>query len=148
MTPFSLATLAAFLGVLVLGLALRNRFFLMFIGVILGIHSLSSTALFPLLSTYGMPVELALWYGQAATFLYFMRLTRARASSLVYRVLVSWPASFFSAGVFLGLPWALAVGLGFTPGWAFLPFAVAAFGFLQSMLVRLTDRAASPTAPD
>ncbi len=136
MTPFSIATLSAYLCVLGLGLALRNRFFLVFIGIILGIHTLSSTALFSLLASYGQTVELALWYAQAATFLYFTRLTRARAANLTYRVLVSWPASFFSAGVFLGIPWAIAVGLGFKPAWAFLPFAISGFGFLQSSTAR------------
>ncbi len=136
MAPFSIATLAAYLCVLALGLVLRNRFFLVFIGIILGIHSLSSIALFPLLSTYGRPVQLSTWYAQAATFVYFTRLTRARASHAAYRVFVSWPASFFAAGVFLGLPWALGVALGFKPPAAFVPFAIAAFGFLQSSTSR------------
>lgn len=132
MSAFSLATLTAYLGVLALGLALRNRFFLVFIGIILGIHSLSSVALYSLLAPYGLPVAIALWYAQGVTFLYFMRLTSARASNIAYRALVSWPASFFSAGVFLGLPWAIGVALGFQPPAAYAPFAIAAFGFMQS----------------
>lgn len=133
MSAFSIATLVAYLGVLSLAASMRNRFFVVFVGMILGIHSLSSTALFKLLAPYGLPIEGLLWYGQLTTFVYFARLPRGRAAHPAYRSLVSWPASFFAAGVFLGFPWAIAHGLGFAPYAAWLPFAVAAFGFVQSL---------------
>ncbi len=136
MSLFAWVTLVAYLCVLALGASLRNRFFLVFVGVILGIHSLSSIALFSVLKRYGLPVEIAVYYAQAATFIYFTRLARGRASNLAYRVLVSFPASFFSAGVFLALPWAVALRLGFEPSVPWLPFAISAFGFLQSVTTR------------
>jgi len=136
MSMFAWVTLVAYLCVLALGASLRNRFFLVFVGVVLGIHSLSSVAMFSLLKPYGFPLQVALWYAQASTFLYFTRLARGRASNLAYRLLVSWPASFFSAGVFLALPWAIGRGLGFQPAAPWLPFAIAAFGFLQSVSTR------------
>jgi len=136
MTAFSVATLVAYLGVLSLAASMRNRFFVVFVGMILGIHSLSSTGLFKLLSPMGRPVEILLWYAQLSTFVYFARLPRARAAHTAYRALISWPASFFAAGVFLGFPWAIAAGLGFDPYLPWLPFAIAAFGFVQSLSSR------------
>ncbi len=136
MTNFTLTSLLAYCAVLLYGLVTRGRAFVVFVGVILGIHTLSSSALFPLFAAFGKPAEWAFWYGQAATFVYFVRITRTRTPRSVYRMLVSWPASMFAASVFLAIPWAIASGLGFQPVGPWLPFAAAAFGLLQSLVTR------------
>ena len=60
-------------------------------------------------------VEALLWYGQLTTYLYFSRLSRSFSPGVGYRWLVTWPASWFSAAVFLGLPWSVARAFGVTP---------------------------------
>ncbi|MEO8800692.1 MAG: metallophosphoesterase, partial [Polyangiaceae bacterium] len=55
---------------------------------------------------------------------------------LVYRVLVSWPASAFAAGTLLGLPWAILLALGFHPWAPWLPYLCALFGTVQSLTTR------------
>lgn len=136
MPPFLLASLIAYGAVFASALTRRNRFIAIFAGVILGLHTLSSTLLEPILSGYGWMVEVVIWYCQLVTYLYFSRLTRRSAPSGWYRTLVTWPASWFSAAVFLGLPWAVARALGLSPWAPWLPFAIATFGFLQSVFTR------------
>jgi predicted MPP superfamily phosphohydrolase len=139
MRPFVWFSLLAYLSVMG-GTALRrNRFMLVFLGVILGIHTLNSLGIEPLLARYGRAVEALVWYGQAVTYLYFARFGRGTPSTL-RRVFISWPASFFSAGVFLALPWSVARALGFAWPWAFLPFLFSGFGFLQSLYTRHEHR--------
>ncbi|MFT3928173.1 MAG: metallophosphoesterase [Myxococcales bacterium] len=140
MRPFLLASLAAYGAILAVALTRRNRFIAVFSAVILGIHTLNSTLLEPLLSAYGKPVEGLVWYSQFATYLYFSRLSRRYAPGAWYRTLVTWPASWFSAAVFLALPWAVTRALGFSPWLPWLPFAVAGFGFAQSIFTRKERR--------
>src|SRR5690349_21104685 len=104
MRPFLLASLIAYAAVLALALARRNRFLAVFAGVILGLHTLNSSLLEPVLSGYGRSVEALLWYCQLATYIYFSRFSRQYAPGPWYRILISWPASWFSAAVFLALP--------------------------------------------
>jgi len=140
MRPFLVVSLAAYLATLAIALLYRHRFFAIFAGVVLGIHTLSITLLEPVLSAYGWPIEVAIWYAQLTTYYYFFKFGRVNAPTTVYRVLVSWPASWFSASSFLALPWAVTAALGFTPRLPFLPLAVAAFGFLQSSYTRRETR--------
>ena len=140
MRPFLVASLAAYLATVSIALIYRQRFFAIFAGVVLGIHTVSSTLLEPVLSRYGLPVQVALWYLQLATFFYFFRFGRVNAPNLAYRAFVSWPASWFSASAFLALPWAVTRALGFFPRMAWIPFAVAGFGFMQSSFTRKEQR--------
>jgi predicted MPP superfamily phosphohydrolase len=135
MRPFTWFSLAAYVLLLLLAARRRNRFILIFLGVILGIHTLNSSALAPQLFGYGRVVEGLVWYGQAATYLYFARFGRGQPGPL-YRAAVSWFASWFSAAVFVGLPWSVAYGIGLPLPWPWLPFVIAAFGFLQSLTAR------------
>jgi predicted MPP superfamily phosphohydrolase len=136
MRPFVVVSVAAYLATLAMALLFRHRFFAIFAGVILGIHTLSTTLIEPTLSSYGLPVELAFWYMQLATFVYFFRFGRSREPSLPYRLFVSWPASWFSVSSYLALPWAVTSAFGYALGAPYLPFAVGAFGFLQSNFTR------------
>lgn len=140
MRPFLVASLAAYFATLAIALLYRHRFFALFAGLVLGIHTLSTTLLEPHLARYGLPVHVVLWYAQLVTFYYFFRFGRVNAPSTAFRVLVSWPASWFAASSFLALPWAVAAALGFAPPHAWVPFAVAAFGFLQSSYTRRETR--------
>lgn len=140
MRAFVVVSVAAYFATVALALLFRHRFFAIFAGVILGIHTLSTTLVEPTLSGYGRPVEIGLWYAQLATFLYFFRFGRLRTPSWPYRVFVSWPAAWFSVGSYLALPWAAAAAFGASLWAPFLPFAVAAFGFLQSSYTRREKR--------
>ena len=66
MRPFCLVSLAAFLATVGLALLLRHRFFAIFSGVVLGIHTLSTVLLAPTLSPTACR-EVVLWYAHLAT---------------------------------------------------------------------------------
>ena len=63
-----------------------------------------------------------------AVYVNFAVLARPRMRPLAYRLLVSWPASFFVAATLLSLPWALAVAFGFHPWAPWLPYAYVKIG--------------------
>lgn len=122
-----------------LALYVRGRFYGIFLGVLLGLHTLLSI---PLERHASAQLDQATWafgYLQAATFLHFMLLAWPRLRSRLYRVLVSGPASYFVASVMLGLPWAVAFSLGLSLPWAWLPFALGALGVGQSLLTRMEE---------
>src|SRR5262249_42733703 len=73
---------------------------------------------------------------QAALFLHFALLARAQLRPLAYRVLVSVPGSWFLAGTFLAIPWALVAAFGGEPPGAWIPYAVALVGLVQSLAPR------------
>jgi uncharacterized protein len=52
------------------------------------------------------------------------------------RLFVHWPGSWFIAATFLAFPWAIAAAVGLTPHGAWVPFALAAGGLLQSLYTR------------
>src|SRR5262245_10438663 len=106
MRAFCSVSLAAYLATVAVALLYRHRFFAIFAGVILGIHTLSTLLLAHTMARYGLPIMVVYWYAQLATYLYFFRFGRGEAPSATYRALVSWPASWFLASSFLALPWA------------------------------------------
>ena len=55
---------------------------------------------------------------------------------LAWRMLVSIPGMFFTAGTFLGVPWAVASSMGFHPWAPWLPYALALLGVVQSLWTR------------
>src|SRR6185436_8511324 len=65
-----------------------------------------------------------------------LTLARPRPRSLAYRVLVSVPAAFFSAGTLLALPWVLAAAFGFSLPLLWLPYSFAFVGIVQSLTTR------------
>lgn len=137
MRPFLILSLFAY-GFMVVRALRRSRGLAVFLAIILGLHTLNSVLLESrIYNAYG-PVAYALYaYGQATTYLYFSAFSRRRTSpKAAYRYFISWPASFFSAAIFLALPWAAASALGFEPWLLWLPFAAAAFGFVQSLITR------------
>jgi hypothetical protein len=129
MSLFSWASLVAAAAVVVAALALRGRLYAAFAAVLLGIHTSVSSALWPAMS-WAWPVYA---YLQVTVFVHFLSLVRARLRSTAFRVLVSYPASFFVAGTFLAFPWAIAVAFGLEPLGAWIPYVVALVGLAQSL---------------
>jgi uncharacterized protein len=132
MTWLPLLTLAGWLAVVLVAYLLRGRAFATFAAVLVGIYSLLALAMAPVFRAV-LPAFVAL---HAAVYVNFALLTRPRMRPLLYRWLVSWPASFFVAGTLLALPWAVARALGFHPWAPWLPYALGAVGLLQSLTAR------------
>jgi predicted MPP superfamily phosphohydrolase len=128
---FLTASLVALLCVVGVAL-LRSRAYAIFRGVTLGVHTLIASALWPRFE-WAAPVFL---YLHATVYLHSLSLVRPAMRPLAYRALVSWPSAWFSAGTLLALPWAIAIGLGFEPLAAWLPYLVALVGVAQSLSAR------------
>lgn len=111
---------------------LRGRFFATFLAVVLTLQGLLAIGLFPLAEPV-WPLYAAL---QATVHLHFLSLTRARMRPVAWRVLVSLPALFFAGGTMLALPWAVLSALGVQAPLAWVPFAVAGLGLVQSSWTR------------
>lgn len=129
---FGALTLGGWLTVVVTALVVRSRPFAMFVGVILGIYSLGAVAIAPAFSAI-LPVVAAF---HVTVYVNFLALSRPRMRPLVYRLLVSWPAAFFSAGTLLALPWGVLTAVGLHPWAPWLPYALAAIGMLQSLTTK------------
>jgi uncharacterized protein len=129
---FALATLAGWLAVVLLALRLRGRLFAAFAAVVLGIHGLSSVALWPQVGA-AAPIYA---YLQAATFVHFVSLVWARVRPRPWRYLVALPGMYFVGATFLAIPWAVALAAGFEPWAPWLPFAVGLVGVIESVWAR------------
>jgi predicted MPP superfamily phosphohydrolase len=132
MTWFHVLTLSGWLGVVLAASTLRGRRFATASSILLGIYSLLALAMRPAFASI-MPIFVAL---HVTVYVNYVALARPRMRPLVYRLLVSWPAAFFSAGTLLSLPWAIPIALGFHPWAPWLPYALGALGVLQSLTGR------------
>jgi len=128
---FFLGSVAAAVAVVAVAL-LRSRTYAIFRGVMLGVHTLIASALFPRFA-FIAPLFV---YLHAMVYLQSLALVRPRLRGVAYRSLVSLPASFFSCGTALGLPWAIAIAFGFEPWAPWLPYAAALVGVAQSLTSR------------
>ena len=126
---FHLLTLGGFLTVVTAALVFRSRTFAMFVGVLVGIYSLIAVAVVPAFHAI-LPAFAVL---HVTVYLNFFALSRPRMRPFVYRILISWPASFFTAGTLLAMPWAIRMAVGFHPWAPWLPYVLAAVGLLQSL---------------
>lgn len=133
MTPFVLASLAAWAVVVVLARLLRSQQYALFRGITLGLHILFASALASRFAGPFFPVFVAL---HATVFVQSLSLVRPRPRSLVYRALVSIPGSFFAAGTLLALPWVLAAAIGYELPAVWLPYTLAFVGVAQSLSAR------------
>jgi predicted MPP superfamily phosphohydrolase len=111
---------------------LRGRLYATFGAVVLGIHTLLAIGQAPAFARI-WPLYAAL---QLVTVLHFLALVRPAMRPRWYRALISVPASWFVAGTFLGMPWAIVSAIGFHPYWPWLPYAVAFIGLVDSLIVR------------
>lgn len=129
---FALASFAAWLAVVAYVRIRRGKLFAIFAAVILGVQSLIASALAPHAGVLfpGFAVLHAL------VFVHFGALATARMRPLWYRAIISMPGSFFSAGTFLALPWAIAAAFGADLKLLWMPYAFAAFGLVDSFLGR------------
>ena len=132
MSWFDALTLAGWATVVLAAVAVRGRPFAIFVGVILGIYSLCAVGIAPAFHAIA-PIFAAF---HVTVYLNFLALSRPRMRPLPYRVLVSWPAAFFSAGTLLALPWAVLTAAGLHPWAPWLPYVLAAIGTLQSLSTR------------
>lgn len=135
MTVFVIASLAAWLLVVVGAARFRSRAYATFRGVALAIHIAIASAVF------GFSGRLApvFVYLHATLFVQALALVRPRMRPVWYRVLVSIPSSFFAAGTFLALPWAIAVAFGAHASTIWIPYAAAFIGVLQSLSTRMEE---------
>lgn len=137
MSAFSLASLGAWLLVVASAALLRGRLFAMFAAVFVGMYTLVATAIAPIWqAALVWPAFLGL---HATVYLHVLLLARPRMRPLLYRALVSIPASFFMAGTMLSLPWAVAFRLGFQPWLPWLPYVLALIGLWQSLTHRWSE---------
>ncbi len=132
MTWFGALTLGGWVSVVAVAALGRNRAFATFVGVVVGIYSLAAVAIAPSFPAVlpGFAVLHGLVYAN------FLGLSRPRMRSLAYRLVVSWPGAFFSAGTLFSLPWGVVASLGFEPWAPWLPYALAAVGMVQSLTTR------------
>jgi predicted MPP superfamily phosphohydrolase len=126
---FHVLTAGGWLVVVVAARFARGTPFALFVGVLVGIYSLVAVALAPWFGPV-LPLAVAL---HAAVYVNFLALSRPRMRPLLYRVLVSWPSAFFSAGTLLALPWALVAAAGGHPWGVWIPYLLAAIGVAQSL---------------
>jgi predicted MPP superfamily phosphohydrolase len=129
MIPFGLASLLAVATVVAVAARLRGRFFAIFAGVILTIHSLLATAMARHFEAV-LPAYVAL---HALVYLQFGLLARPRLRPRWYRALVSIPGSWFAAGTFLAMPWAVVAGAGWGATTFAIPYVVALLGLASTL---------------
>lgn len=119
--------------VLVLGAFVRSRVFGAFAIVILLFPAGVGLALRDHLG----PLAPAVPFFQAAAAVQIVLLMgRPRMKPWPVRLLVHWPGSWFIAATFIAFPWAIAAAVGLPPYGAFIPFALAAGGLVQSLWTR------------
>lgn len=107
----------------------RSRQFAVFALALVGVQALVTVTLAP-----ALPIHAALlFWVQAAVVVHVSLLTRSSLRPMPYRLLVSGPALFWTAGAFLAIPWAVAAGFGWDAPFVWLPWAVAAVGVVESM---------------
>lgn len=129
MSWFAAISIGGWLTVVVVASIVRNRAFAMFVGVLVGVYSLIATGIAPAFQPI-LPAFAAL---HVIVYANFLALSRPRMRPLPYRLLVSWPASFFVAGTLLAMPWAILTALGYHPWGPWVPYALAAIGMIQSL---------------
>jgi predicted MPP superfamily phosphohydrolase len=129
---FQLLTIGGYFGVVLAASLLRGRRFAISASILLGGYSLLALAMVP----PAPPLLYVFAAFHVVAYLNFALLARPRMRRLPFRLLVSWPASFFVAGTLLALPWALARAFGLHPWAPWVPYAFGAVGLIQSLTTR------------
>lgn len=134
MPPTWIVTLLAY-AVVVAVAARRDLMFGLFALVVLGLPTWAALSLAPHVGA-AWPLLIA---GQLAAALHFLALmVRPRLRRVWFRAGVSIPGLGFAAASMLALPWLIAASIGFEPAAIFVPFALAAFGTVQTLYTRET----------
>jgi uncharacterized protein len=110
----------------------RGRLYARFASILVGVHTLVSCGL----ARHMGPLLPVCAYLQIAVYIHFFFLSRPRMRPLAYRLLVSVPASYFSAATFLAFPWAIAAAFGFAPHLVWVPYALSFLGIVESFSFR------------
>jgi uncharacterized protein len=110
----------------------RSRQYAIFRAVLLGLQVLFASALFPRFHSV-WPLFV---YGHAAVFVQSLMLIRPSMRGFLYRALISIPGAFFGAGTLLALPWVLLSAFGVALPAAWVPYAIALIGVVQSLRSR------------
>jgi len=126
---FAIASVAGWFGCILSAYLIRGRFYAIFVGVLLSLHTLFSIGLRPAVVGW-QPLFDAM---QVSVYLNFLLLARPRMRSLGFRLLISIPSALHFSGCWFAAPWALLTALGFSPWGAWLSHAVAVFGVVQSL---------------
>jgi len=132
---FAVLTFAGLLLVVARAYMTRGLPYALFATVMLGVHGCTAVVVFPALG-WLQPVAALL---QIVTIVHFLLLSKPRMRSLTYRALVSIPGSAFVAAMFLSMPWALALLLGFDPWLIWLPWLIAAASVVKSLTTKVED---------
>jgi uncharacterized protein len=132
MSTFSLASLAAWALVVVAAGLVRGRPFIFFVAVLLGLYTLVAASLAPQASRFFLLYA----YLHAAVYANFLFLARPRMRPILFRVLVSWPASWFLGSTLLAFPWAIASACGLSPVGFWIPYAIGLLGFADTFVRR------------
>lgn len=136
MMPFTLGSVAGLGVVAFAAYRAGGRPFMGFVTTIFGVHTLASVGVASIAPTLAMP---AIVYGQSSLLVHLLTIRRGVMPSWPWRALVTWPASVFMAGTFLAIPWAVVGTLWpHVPG-LWLPYALAAAGALQAVMLRPED---------
>lgn len=132
MSTYAVAVWGTYLAV-VGGALTRSRFFAIFAAVLLLFPAGVGLALREHLGWLAPAIP----YFQIATAIQIVALLwRPRMKPWPVRLLVHWPASWFLAATFLAFPWGIAAAFGLTPYGAWIPFAIAVPGLVQSLWTR------------
>ena len=135
MTPLQIfwaGSAAAWLFIVLAARIRRNRFYAMFAGVLVGIHTLISCGL----ARHVGPLFPAFAVLQATVYINYFFLSRPRMRPFAYRIFITFPASFFAAATFLALPWSIAGAFGFTPHGIWIPYVLGFAGLAESLYMR------------
>lgn len=131
---FLVASLVAYAVVVLTALRLRGRFYAAFAAVILAIHIFVAGVLWFHVGR-AWPVFA---YLQTVTFVHFVSLIWARPRPWWWRYTVALPAMYFVGATFLALPWGVVAAVGASPVAAWVPFAAALIGVVESVWARET----------
>jgi predicted MPP superfamily phosphohydrolase/drug/metabolite transporter superfamily protein YnfA len=113
----------------------RSKMYANFRAVSLGVHTILAALLF----SHVGPLWTAFVYLHITLFVQSLALIRPKMRPFAYRALVSIPASFFAAGTFLALPWAVVAAAGVEPWGLWIPYLLALVGMVQSLTTRVDE---------
>jgi hypothetical protein len=129
---FWIASAAGWLLVVLAARVRRNRFFAIFAGVLVGVHTLIACGL----ARHVGPLFPAFAALQATVYLNYFFLSRPRMRPFAYRLFLTFPSAFFGASTLLALPWAIVAAFGFTPHGLWIPYVLGFAGLVESLYMR------------
>lgn len=136
MSTLSIASWIAYFCVVFVAGHYRGRAAAIFTGIALGIFTMVSVSVARPAGALGYVRD----YLQLAVYVHFLIFLWPKMRPLWWRLLVAIPASYYAAGTVLAWPVAVAVGLGASPLWFYLPYGFALLGLIESLYTPETVR--------